>query len=153
MLDTPPPPQFSPPEREAPGPLPLLRSLPANIEPRSTLDPAQSHGRGLWSLNSRKENDQDHAVALPRLRSIVGTTAVGRAKNLPFSLSLPRSNTWPSSSAPDSAHRMGVVSGLSIVGKRIDQDHAAAPPRLRPIVGTTAVGRAKNLPFSLSLAV
>ena len=47
---------------------------------------------------------------------------------------------------------MGVVSGLSIVGKRIDQDHAAAPPRLQPIVGTTAVGRAKNLPFSLSLS-
>ena len=100
-----------------------------------------------------KRIDQDHAAAPPRLQPIVGTTAVGRAKNLPFSLSLSRSNTWPSPSAPDSAHRTGVVSGLSIVEKRIDQDHAAAPPRLQPIVGTTAVGRAKNLPFSLSLAV
>ena len=57
---------------------------------------------------------------------------------------------------------MGVVSGLSIVEKRIDQDHAAAPPRSRSIplslslslaVETTAIGRAKKeLPLSLSLS-
>ena len=50
---------------------------------------------------------------------------------------------------------MGVVSDLSIVGKIIDQDHAAAPPRSRSIVGTTAIGRAKKkeLPLSLSLSL
>ena len=85
-----PPPQFSPPEERRRARPRFLRSLPANIEPRSTLDPAQSHGHGLWSLNSRKENDQDHAVAPPRPRSIVGTTAIGRAQkttSLSFSLS------------------------------------------------------------------
>ena len=103
-----------------------------------------------------KRIDQDHAAAPPRSRSIVGTTAIGRAKKtyLSLSFSLSRFNHRPSSSAPDSAHRMGVASGLSIVGKRIDQDHALAPPRLRSIVGTTVVGRARNnnnnnLPASL----
>ena len=46
---------------------------------------------------------------------------------------------------------MGVVSGLSIVGKRIDQDHAAAPPRSRSIVGTTAIGRAKKTTTTIFL--
>ena len=74
----PPPLQFSPPEERR-------RSRPASTpythkRGRRPLRTRPSHGRGLWSPNSRKENDQDHAVAPPRPRSIVGTTAMGRAK-------------------------------------------------------------------------
>ena len=73
-----------------------------------------------------KRIDQDHAAAPPRSRSIVGTTAIGRAKKRSTSLSFSLSRSNPRLSAPDPAHRMGVVSGLSIVGKRMTR---TTPPR------------------------
>ena len=147
----PPPLQFSPPEERR------------RARPRFCAPYLQTLSRGpLWTRLNLMGVVSGLSIVGKRMtrttpprrhdsRSIVGTTAIGRAKKNYLSLSSSLSRSNPRPSAPDPAHRMGVVSGLSIVGKRIDQDHAAAPPRTRSIVGTTAIGRAqKKLPLSLS---